>query len=171
MPDAIAIRPYAVDDTDAVWAAVRESMADLMPWMPWCHPNYAIEEARSWLETQALAFAGRTAFEFAITTAAGGYLGGVGLNQLDMANRRANLGYWVRSSATRQGVCTSAVLQLRDWAMKNTDLTRLEILVAAGNVRSLRVAEKTGAVREGVLGKRLLLEGVSHDAVMFSLLR
>jgi ribosomal-protein-serine acetyltransferase len=167
----ISIRPYAVADANAVWDAVRESTLDLIPWMPWCHPNYAIEETRSWLELQVKAFADRTAFEFAITAPDGSYLGGVGLNQLDAANQRANLGYWVRSTATCRGVCTSAVLQLRDWAMTNTDLTRLEILVAAGNVPSLRVAEKTGALREGVLRKRLLLEGVAHDAVMFCLLR
>jgi RimJ/RimL family protein N-acetyltransferase len=167
----VSIRPYAVGDANVVWQAVRESMRDLTPWMPWCHPNYAIEESRSWLESQVKAFAERTAFEFAIVAQDGGYLGGIGLNQLDAANRRANLGYWVRSTATRRGTCTSAVLQLRDWAMKNTDLVRLEILVAADNAPSLRVAEKSGAVREGVLRKRLLLNGVAHDAVLFSLLR
>ena len=166
----VSIRPYTVGDANAVWEAVRESMLDLLPWMPWCHPNYAIEESQSWLESQVKAFAERTAFEFAIIAPDGRYLGGIGLNQLDAANRRANLGYWVRSTATSRGVCTSAVLQLRDWAMKNTDLIRLEILIAADNVPSLRVAEKSGAVREGVLRKRLMLEGVAHDAVLFSLL-
>jgi hypothetical protein len=33
------------------------------------------------------------------------------------------------------------------------------------------VAEKAGAVREGVLHKRLLLHGFCHDAVLFSITR
>src|SRR5262245_63960658 len=35
--------------------------------------------------------------------------GGGGLNQLDRPNFRANLGYWIRTAATRQGVATAAV--------------------------------------------------------------
>src|SRR5262245_13471861 len=139
--------------------------------MPWCHSAYAIEDSRSWLSIQVPAFEQKTAFEFAIVAADGRYLGGCGLNQLDAINRRANLGYWVRSAATRQGVATAAVRALRDWAFGATDLVRLEIVVASGNTASHRVAEKAGAVREGVLLRRLLLHGRFHDATMFSLTR
>ena len=151
--------------------AVRESIAELQPWMPWCHPGYSLTDSRSWLEIQVPAFAQRTAFEFAIVSAEGHYLGGCGLNQIDKANKRANLGYWVRSGATRQGVATSAARQIREWAFQTTDLIRLEIVVAVGNSASHRVAEKVGAVREGTLHRRILLHGAARDATMFSLTR
>jgi RimJ/RimL family protein N-acetyltransferase len=48
---------------------------------------------------------------------------------------------------------------------------RLEIVCAVGNVRSQRVAEKVGALKEGVLRNRLLLPSGPSDAVMFSLVR
>jgi RimJ/RimL family protein N-acetyltransferase len=164
----VAIRPYTVEDAAAVFAAARESIAEMSPWMPWCHPDYSIEESRSWLEEQVPAFAAGTAFEFAIVSGAGSYLGGCGINQIDARNRRANLGYWVRSSATGRGVATAAARLACEWAVQHTDLVRLEIVVAVGNARSLRVAEKAGAVREGVLRSRLHLHGTPHDAVMFS---
>ena len=167
----IRIRPYRLDDAAAIWEAVRESMNALQTWMPWCHPGYAIAETRSWLSAQVQAFQQRSAFEFAITTGEGAYLGGCGLNQIDSLNRRANLGYWVRSSATRQGVATAAVRWIHDWAFRTTDLVRLEIVIALGNAASHRVAEKAGAVREGVLRRRLMLHGRAHDATMFSLTR
>ena len=151
--------------------AVHESLNELMPWMLWSHPEYSVEESRTWLKEQVEAFKAQSAFEFAITSDEGGYLGGVGLNQIDRPNRRANLGYWVRTSATSRGVCTSAVQQIRDWGFANTDLIRLEILVATGNVISQRVAEKAGALREGTLRKRLMLRDAVHDAVIFSLTR
>jgi RimJ/RimL family protein N-acetyltransferase len=56
-------------------------------------------------------------------------------------------------------------------AFQETDLMRLEIVCAVGNVRSQRVAEKVGALREGVLRNRLLLPSGPSDAVMFSLVR
>ena len=93
-----------MNDAAFIWEAARESLASLEPWMPWCHPDYAIEETKSWLAAQMQAFQQRTTFEFAITTSAGAYLGGCGLNQIDALNQRANLGYWVRSSASGHGV-------------------------------------------------------------------
>jgi RimJ/RimL family protein N-acetyltransferase len=167
----IVIRPCEVADAPAVSEAVRESVNELMPWMPWCHPNYSIEDSTTWLEAQVEAVRAGTAFECAITSSEGDYLGGCGLNQIDTANRRANLGYWVRSTATGRGAATSAVRLIHKWAIDSTDLIRLEIVVAAGNHASQRVAEKAGAAREGVLRKRLLLRGEHHDAVMFSLIR
>jgi RimJ/RimL family protein N-acetyltransferase len=146
-------------------------MSEMVPWMPWCHPDYSLEESQAWCQAQVIAWANRTAYEFVIAAADGSYLGACGVNQLDASNRRANLGYWVRSSAAGRGVATAAVKLLTGWVFQHTDLVRLEILVATGNAGSLRVADKSGAAREGVLRKRLLLHGESHDAVMFSLTR
>jgi ribosomal-protein-serine acetyltransferase len=160
-----------LDDASAVVDAVLESMAHLQAWMPWCHPKYSLVDSQSWLEAQVPAFEAGTAFEFAIVSTDGQVLGGCGLNQIDTINRRANLGYWVRSSATGQGVATGAVRALRDWAFVATDLVRLEIVVAFGNAASHRVAEKVGAVREGTLIRRLVLHGALRDASMFSLTR
>ena len=166
-----AIRRYRLEDDAVVVEAVRESLNELQPWMPWCHPGYSIDDSRSWLQVQVPAFDDGSAFEFAIVSADGHYLGGCGLNQIDRINRRANLGYWVRSSATRRGVATAAVRVLRDWAFDNTDLIRLEIVIVVGNLASHGVAEKAGAVREGTLHRRLVLHGAAHDATMFSFTR
>jgi ribosomal-protein-serine acetyltransferase len=167
----IRIRRYSVDDAAAVVEAVRESLRELEPWMPWCHPGYSIGESRTWLENQVAAFDAGTAFEFAIVSNDGRYLGGCGLNQIDAMNNRANLGYWVRSAATRRGTASAAVRAVREWAFETTTLIRLEIVIAAGNLASHRVAEKTGAVREGTLNRRLMLHGTAHDATMFAFTR
>ena len=167
----ISLRPYAVADALDVCQAVHESLNELMPWMPWCHPNYSLQDSRTWLEGQVKAFQAGTAFEFAIVSSGGRYLGGCGVNDIGQANRRGNIGYWVRTSEARRGVATAAVRLAYQWAMVNTNLIRLEILIAVGNIASQRVAEKAGAVREGTLRKRLLLHDEPHDAVMFSLIR
>src|ERR1043166_8689065 len=170
LPDTVSIRPYRLSDVRAVYDAALESVGDVYPFMPWCRPDLTEEEQREWLETQISAFRSGTAYEFAIVADCR-YLGGCGVNQIDELNRRANLGYWVRSSATRRGVATAAIRALASWAFANTDLVRLEIVVAADNVASVRTAERAGAQREGVLRKRLLLHDVFHDAEIYSLVR
>jgi RimJ/RimL family protein N-acetyltransferase len=93
------------------------------------------------------------------------------LNTIDWDNRRANLGYWIRSSATRRGVATEATCLLARWGFENTALNRLELIISTKNLASLRVATKAGAAREGILRSRLLLHGETHDAAVFSFTR
>ncbi len=167
----ISLRPYRLDDAAALHEAAIESVWEVRPFMPWCRPNLTLDEGRSWIEAQVSAFQARKAFEFVILGRGGRFLGGCGLNQIDEENQRANLGYWVRTSATGRGIATTAVRQLVQWAFDNTNLVRLEVVVSTENAASLRVAEKSGAVNEGVLKKRLLLHGMWHDAVMLSFVR
>jgi RimJ/RimL family protein N-acetyltransferase len=166
----IRLHPYTLADVRDVWLAVHESFNELHPWMPWCHVNYSIEESRTWIDTQIKAFEAGTAFEFAIRDG-DVYAGGIGINQIDAGNRRGNVGYWVRTSACRRGVATEAVRQVYRWALENTEIYRFEILIAAGNLPSQRVAEKAGATKEGMLRGRLVLHDVVHDAVLFSMTR
>jgi ribosomal-protein-serine acetyltransferase len=167
----ITIRPYRLEDSEALYVAVRESLLELISWMPWCHSGYSIDESRTWLENQIPAFQQGKAFDFAIVSASGGYWGGCGLNQIDNINRQANLGYWVRSSAAGHGIASAAVKLIRSWGFENTDLIRLEIVIAVENQASRRVAEKAGAEYEGILRSRLLLQGSPHDAAIYSFIR
>ena len=169
-PD-ILIRPYRVDDAAAVTEAAHESVPEVQPWMPWCHPALTVDDSRAWLLLQVTAFERGEAYEFAIVSAAGRLIGGCGINQIDRENRRANIGYWVRTSATRRGAATAALGLVRDFAFGRTNLVRLELVIACDNAASLRVAEKAGAWREGILRRRLLLHGVHHDATILSIVR
>jgi len=171
MPVDVSIRPFRDEDVPALYESVRESMDDLIAWMPWCHSNYSMAEARDWVEKQIAAFEARDEFHFAIIVGDEGLAGVCGLNGISLNNRLANLGYWVRSSRARRGIATEATRLLADWAFRNTDLHRLEILVAIRNHASLRVAAKSGAVWEGVLRGRLQLRGEMHDAALFSIMR
>src|SRR5262245_14193796 len=170
-PLGVEIRPYTQEDAQDVWEAARESWSELRPWMPWCHEQYSIEESRAWLEVQVPAFRDGSAFEFAIVATDGRYLGGCGLNQIDTINKRANLGYWVRSSVTRRGVATTAVGLRGEWGLRYTDRGRLVVVIAVDNLAGLRVAQEAGAEFEGTLRKRLWLYGIAHDASMFSFTR
>ncbi len=156
---------------EALLEAVLESAADLARWAEWYTPQYGLANARSWMESQADLRTAGAEHNYAIIDDDGRFLGGVGINQINVANRFANLGYWVRSSATGRGVAAEAARTLAAWAFAETDLERLEIVVAVGNQRSQRAAEKTGAVREGMLRSRLIFRGRPHDAVMYSIIR
>ena len=170
-PAGLAIRPYALENVRALVEAARESWREVQPFGPWCRPDFSAEDARMWIESQIAAFRNGSAFEFAVLSPEGELLGGCGVNSVEWVNRRANLGYWTRSSMTGRGIATAAIRLVVDWAFAETNLNRLELVVSDRNPRSLRVAERSGAVREGLLRERLFLEGEPHDAVIFSFVR
>jgi ribosomal-protein-serine acetyltransferase len=166
----ISIRLYEPEDAPLIVEAAHESTAEVFPWLPWCHPDYSLAESSAFIDAQIAARESGTAFEFAVRDGAR-FVGGCGFNQIQPYHRVANLGYWVRTSATGRGVATASVRLVAGWGFANTNLERLEILVGVGNPRSQRVAEKSGAAREGVLRARLFLHDRSHDAVVYSLVR
>jgi RimJ/RimL family protein N-acetyltransferase len=90
------------------------------------------------------------------------------LNRIDNQNHVANLGYWVRSSHSGHGIAPTAAFLLSKWALDTSGFRRIELSIAQSNKRSLRVAEKAGAHREGVLRNRFTTDNESRDVVMFS---
>ena len=170
-PLSIAIRPYFSADAESLVEAVLESVEQVRPWLQWCHHGYDLKEARDWIARCEQNRQGGTEYNFTIVGGSGRLLGGCGLNQLRPEHRLANLGYWVRTSATGHGVAAAAVRALSDFAFRETDLIRLELVVAAGNEASHRVARNVGALNESIAHDRLYVHGKAHDAVIYALLR
>jgi ribosomal-protein-serine acetyltransferase len=164
------IRPYEDDDVAKLFEAATESIAEMHPWLPWCHPAYSIEDSAGWVAGQADRWLSGSEFNFVIEDPrTGRFLGGVGLNNIQREHQMASLGYWVRTSAARRGVATAATLLCARFAFEQAGLTRVEIFMAVGNRASERVAIKCGARREGLLRNRIVLHGEAVDAHLFSL--
>lgn len=165
------LRPFIAADAPAFAAGVRESMGSVGLWMSWAHADYSEEQALSWFEWCDASRADGSAHEFGIFRADGKTLiGGGGLNQLNAMHGFCNLGYWVRASAQRQGAAVAVVSALADYAFEQLQLSRVEIVVAAGNAPSLAVARKAGATHECLARNRLKLREGSVDAHVFSLI-
>ncbi len=167
----ITLRPYRMSDVSESYKAVRESLAELSAWLPFAHKDYSLKESKDWIKTRPKEWKRGTSYDFVIRDAKDGtLLGACGLNHFDKMNWRANLGYWVRTRRTGEGIAPAATLLLAKWGFEALKLLRIEIGVAVENTRSLRVAEKAGAKREGVLRNRLMIRDKTHDAVMHSLI-
>jgi ribosomal-protein-serine acetyltransferase len=166
----LLLRPYELSDAENVFAAVIASRADLSPWMDWCTPQYSIEDTRHWLESLPAAWERREIFGFGVFDAGTEqFVGGCGLNHIQWDYKLGNLGYWVRSERTKEGIATQAALTVARFGLESLGLRRVEIIAATINGASRRVAEKTGARFEGVLRKRIKIGDRNLDAAMYSL--
>lgn len=169
--ESIIIRRHRPEDKDLMYDAIRESLDELIVWMPWCHPDLSRNETIERSESRDKAWDDREEYSFLIIEKHTGlFAGACGLNHISKTINYANLGYWVRSSATGKGYATSAVRLLADFGFGDAGLHRLEIIAAVDNKASQRVAVKAGAHREGILRNRLMIHGKLHDAVCYSLI-
>jgi len=167
---SVLLRPYRPTDAAPLYQAVRESLPELLPWMPWAHSDYSLAESKKWIELCAKTWAKGKEYNFAILDAKdGSLLGGCGLNQVKRRARFANLGYWVRSKRTGRGIATAAALLLVRFGFEELGLTRIEVGAATGNIASQRVAEKIGAIRHGIQKRKIAFRGKVYDRVVFSL--
>lgn len=177
----LILRKYEIEFIPLLFEAAIESKGgDFTHWMPWCHENYSFEDSREFIEKTVENWEKTKdfwqedmQFGFAIFDAeTNKFLGGAGLNQPNIGNRFCNLGYWVRTSEHNRGIASEATRALAKAAFEDLpELDRIEIVAAIENIPSRKAAEKSGATREGILRKRLIINGRIHDAAMFSFVR
>ncbi|MBN1875165.1 MAG: GNAT family N-acetyltransferase [Anaerolineae bacterium] len=165
-----SIRRYRVEDVPAFFIAARESKRELGQWFSWCHTDYSISDAKTWVMSRDQAWEQGEAYSFVILDRRNNILlGGVDLNHIYHTHKMANLEYWVRTKETKRGAATAAVRLVAQFGFTTLGLQRLEILVPIANLAGHRVAEKAGAKREGYLRKRLIIHGKPHDVIIHSL--
>jgi RimJ/RimL family protein N-acetyltransferase len=166
----ILLRAHRPGDCQAMHEAVIESLREISPWLPWCHPAYSPEDTASFIRLAAEAWAQNTHYQFAVIDVIGQtFLGGIAINHIARTNRLGNVGYWIRTSRTRQGIATAAVRLIAQFAFGALGLTRLEIACIPTNLASRSVALRSGARLEGIARNRLVMHGIPYDAALYGL--
>jgi RimJ/RimL family protein N-acetyltransferase len=167
----ILLRPIGIEDAEQLYEAINESAQELSPWLSFLHPDYSIKDTKEWLAKRDQEWLNGADYSFAIIDCENGILlGGCGLNNINGEFKMANVGYWVRTNRTKQGVATAATLMLSRFGFEELGLNRIEIMAEVGNKKSQRVAEKVGAQREGILRNRICFRDSARDVFMFSLI-
>ena len=164
------VRKFESSDAESFYAAVRESIDELAYWMPWCSKDYAFSDAENWIKTSIDLWANNTEYPLGIFDAStGAVIGGTGINHINRSYRIGNIGYWVSSPYTGQGVARCAAQQAALLGFNELGLTRLEIVVLTHNIASQHVAMSLGAALECEARNRLYFHGVPQDAFVYSL--
>jgi ribosomal-protein-alanine N-acetyltransferase len=99
-------------------------------------------------------------------------VGGIGfLIGRDIACISAEMGYWLCEELWGRGMVTRAVTAMSDWAFDNYKLTRVFAMAFAHNAASIRVLEKSGFEREGVMRRSAIKNGAILDQILFAKVR
>ena len=164
------VRRLQPADAPSFYEAVRASIDELTYWMPWCSKDYSLADAEAWMQTTSDMWAAGVEYPLGIFDATTGQVvGGTGVNHINRAYRIGNIGYWVSSTRTGEGIARFAAHQSAVLGFRELGLTRLEIVVLTHNKPSQRVAEAVGAKLECEARNRLYFQGSAHSAFVYSL--
>lgn len=108
-------------------------------------------------------------FRLAIAERAGGRMvGSIGFHTVSPENRTAELAYDLSPPAWGQGIASAMARTLVDWAHGHVGLLRVQATTLDTNLRSMKVLERCGFQREGLLHSYRLVRGRPGDFWMFA---
>jgi RimJ/RimL family protein N-acetyltransferase len=144
-----------IANSRAIW----RNLTDLFP-----HP-YTPADADFWVDHANDAPPSlHLAIEFGGRLAGGiGVIAGQGVHQ-----KTGRFGYWLGEAFWGRGLATAAARAMVRHAHYELPLRRLEAEVFAWNPASMRVLDKAGFVREGVLRQNIFKDGELIDSVMYA---
>ena len=164
----LIVRCHEKNDMEPVYEAARESIKQVYPFLPWCHPNYKKNDSKIWLEHSASQWASNKAYNFAIyDKMSGRCIGGSGLDK-NGDKHGGTLRKWDWSGEMNKGEVTEAAIGLIEYGFRNLSFFRIEIIMSVNNPASKLVAEKSGGIFEGILKNRLFLHNTLHDAFLYA---
>ncbi len=165
------LRPFTKQDVPAITAAVRASLTELIPFMPWAKPDYSASDSGDFVRRSFTWRRQGRAFGLGIfDSATCELLGSNGLHNITKVSRSAEIGYWIRSDRAGHGIATESSALILRLAFETLHRHRVILRAATDNPASNRVAVKLGFHLDGTQRHADLLARGWIDLNFYSML-
>ncbi len=169
----LVLRAFAPRDARRLFELIQSSYAHLDRWLIWPSRMTSVEAIERWA---ARPYDAREAYRLGLFTKADDELvGAAGLKVRSLDPKSSwcwvDMNYWLGAGAVGSGYATEAARGLAVHAFDDLDAPRVEIRTEPDNTSSVRVAERLGFHREGVLRSVGHRRGGPIDLALFALLR
>ena len=156
------------------WSELRRtSRTFLEPWEPrWAADELTRPAWKQRLRRYREDYASGDATAFLIhDRLSGALVGGITLGNIRRGVAQSGqIGYWTGERYAGQGYMSAAIALTTDYAFDTLRLHRIEAACIPDNARSIRVLEKAGFQREGLLRSYLRINGRWHDHFLYALI-
>ncbi len=166
----LKLRLIRNEEVGSFTQAIRNSPS-LHQWLDWCHRDFSTEDGYDFLVANRLNWLKGIAFGFGIfDKETNQFIGMVAVTERYLSFNMGCLGYWVSDSYQNLGFGKEALEALIECCFSKMKLTRLEIICDPNNISSHKIAEKCGAICEGMARNRFIHKGKPKDGLVYSII-
>ena len=153
----LRMRPPRMEDAEAIYKgyAQDEQVTRYVIWSP----HSSIEVTREFMRRCTRVWEEKSAFPWVIIRRDENYV--LGMVEFRIEGHKADLGYVLSRPEWGKGYTTEAVQAVVSWAVEQPSIMRVWALCDVDNIASVRVLEKVGMEREGVLRQFIIHPNVS----------
>ena len=139
----LVVRRYEISDAVALVEAVSESLPELSQWMPWAKfEPQSVQQRQELIATWMTEWKDKTNFTMGIFEN-DSCVGGTGFHLRGEVGE-LEIGYWVSSRHTKQGIATRVSAALVDVAFMCPEVQRVDIAHDIANENSQRIPQQLG---------------------------
>ncbi len=170
----LIIRSPQPGDGALLHQAVCASQEELRQWMPWAVNVPTAEEYEVRVREGQLKFLAREdLWLMLVLKESRQIIGGSGLHRINWEVPKFEIGYWLHTAYTAQGLATEAVAAITEFAFTTLQAQRVEIRCDALNIRSAAIPRRLGFTHEATLRSddRHHLTNDLRDTLIFAKIR
>lgn len=167
-PD-ISIVPILPEHAAALATLVAQNREHLQAYLPGVLPLACPDGARAYLAHACERAALGEVLEWHVFSGTA-LCGSIRLKDIDAADRKAKIGYYLGRPFQGRGIASAAVRAVLAHAFGALRLHRIELQCVAGNLASMALARRLGFTHEGVLRQAEWLHGAFVDLHVYAVL-
>ena len=157
--ERLALRAPTLANAAAIFNSYAQD-TEVTRYLIW-QPHKNIQETEGFLSDCIAAWGGHTRFPYIIMLKGSGEV--IGMIEIRINGFKADVGYVLSRQHWGKGIATEALRSLVEWALRQESMYRVWALCDVDNLASVRVLEKVGMQREGVLRRQMIHPNISNE--------
>jgi len=134
-------------DAEEVFDLIDKNRKHLRFWLPFVDTTYSVNNTHSFIEGLQKPYSREMVFTICYNDSISGL---IGFKDIDTANNRLEIGYWISKQDEGKGIISDACRTLIDKAFNKMSINRVQIKCGIGNERSSNVPKRLGFKFEGI---------------------
>jgi len=168
--EEIVLKAIELASAQTIFNSIHSSRHHLRAWLPFVDQTRSVDDTRRFIKSIIHSNCIKKDLIFEIWQQEE-FAGLIALKEIDYANRKVEIGYWLDQAKTGKGIMLRSCKAIIDHAFTEIKLNRISIKVAIGNEKSTAIPIALDFYQEGVERNGELVNNNFNDLIIFSMLK